>query len=60
MAVKAEFGNRIVGGIVFGVIGAIFGHLLTATALFPDLEWAYIGLFLGSIYGLVKGHELFE
>ena len=51
--VKEEYGilKMLVGGAIGGIIGYILGTLLDGMAIFPSLEWAQIGLFLGVLAG---------
>ena len=44
----------LVLGILFGIFGFVIGSLLTSTGVFPALEWANIGLFVGFVFGFAK------
>lgn len=47
-------------GILGGIFGYILGYLLNWIEIFPDLEWAKIGLFVGVALGLFSKYLKLE
>ena len=49
---KPKLGARIALGVLGGLAGYILMYLMAYMDIFPNLEWARIGLFVGVVFGL--------